>query len=323
MNKPFLSIIIPAIPGRISRLKAIISRLNLSASLAPHIPFELVIADGGSQDETKELVQKAAEFMPIKYIYLPIGDFINAAYPRNVAIRICEGEVIGHLDIDHWPGENIIEGMSTPFLQLGLDKIINRGYVIDSSKSQYEKGDHEFSEFFNKPMLSSEWMNKCILGIYEYAKIPPPGVNNTLWIWAVKRKYILSMNAYDENYCRAYCREDDDFRERLLAQCLSFYDGQNKKFCSIHLWHKAIWRSTIDTGYNKKYFLETCCPVKEIIRNKNKEWGKMLEYSFSIIGGVSRNPLDHEKYIRDNVYGVKPYIDNPTTSLKEIKHGST
>lgn len=309
---PKLSILVPAIPGRLERLRAILSRGSLSMLLynkkfpqekLTRDDVEFVIVDGGSIDQTKEMCLSLAMAHRVKYIYLPIGKFINAGYPRNVGLRVCQGDVIGHLDVDHFPSENIVEGMLRPFLEGKAKGQINRGYVIDSSKSPLGAGPNEiWLQKFNGSILAQANLKCEISSAYAVGQIPPPGVNNTLWIWAAEIERVRALNGYDETYCRkfAYTREDDDWRERLLASGMSFYDGHNQQFCAIHLWHPAPWRDASANELNKKYFQEVCCPVKAVLRNADREWGKLLDYSFSIMDGQYREVEEHEAWVKQN-----------------------
>lgn len=333
---PKLSLLVPAIPGRPDRLKAILQRTTLAVAryndkfpeeqLDPKSDFEFVIVDGGSNDHTKDMCLAVGEHFSMKYVYLPIGKFMNAAYPRNVGLRVCEGEVIGHLDVDHYPSENIVEGMLRPFVDGRIDRNINRGYVVDSSKSPDGRGPNvRWLESLNKTVLNQVNLGCTIDSVYREAKIPPPGVNNTLWVYAVKRKYAEDLNGYDENYCRMYVREDDDWRERLLAHGLSFWDGANKLFCAIHLWHPAAWRSK-QNQWNKDYFKRVCCPVRHVRRNDGHRWGKMLSDGYSIMNNKYREPADHEKYVAESSTRWPAWEDDPSWEsiddlLKAIDNG--
>jgi len=346
--KPLLSILIPVAPNREKRLAAVLSRLQLNSIRFPDHTFEVVVVDGGATDKTQELCITFAKHIKLKYIYCPISRFICAAYPRNLGLRVCEGEIIGMIDIDHWPSENIVYGMLAPFINddefrfIFEDKngkikdwdkqivapidIINRGYVIDSSKSKRYR-DKIVLEKLNDHLLI-DGLGYEILDAYREAQIKPPGTNSTLWSWAIKRQHAVLLNGYDEIYCRkfAYSREDDDWRQRLLAQGLQFFDGQHEKFCAIHLWHPAACRKNASNEINKEYFRNVCGQgiqniigakkqCKNIVRNKKHNWGKLLKYSFSIINSVAREIVDHEKWIEENVSDMpsyptkKPYDD--------------
>jgi hypothetical protein len=348
VSELFLSLLIPTVPGRADRLAAVLSRLSLSQSIFPDHSFEVVIIDGGDDGAVLSLCKRMSDFLRIKYIYLPIKRFICAGYPRNVGLRVCEGRVIGMLDIDHWPSEFVTYGMLTPFihdddfafclpqqpkttireyLESGKNKvglcdnfsvdfvpkgigIINRGYVLDSSKSSLCQGSnpsaitqaevHPMALKINQALLNPDHSDWRILDVYKQTQIPPPGVNNTLWTWAVRREHVIALNGYDEKYCQnwAYSREDDDWRERLLALGLKFYDLQNKNFCAIHLHHAASQRNLPQNNWNRKYFQQTCQPVKTIARNHSWDWGKLPQYGYSIIDEKIRDKNDHEEWIR-------------------------
>lgn len=251
MNKgSLLSIVIPASQGRYSELYIILRRLMLSASKFPNHEFEVVCVVGGDFNLYSKLPTLTKNYFSLKLICIPNTDFVNPAYPRNVAIRFCNGKIIGMMDVDHWPGENIVYGMTNPFIHdadytvcwrdesgykcekivsaieffpqtlnyqfvHGSYNVLNRGYVIDSSNSGLDLDRRFISEFIKSPLNATSH----ILDVYERLKIPH-GVNNTLWTWSTLRSNLLAINGYDECYCvsNAYGREDDDLRERLKRQ---------------------------------------------------------------------------------------------------------
>lgn len=238
---PLLSIVIPVAPNRFDRLRAILSRLTLNRRLFPDHTFEVIVIDGGSTDNIRTLCEQLSPYINMKYIYLPICQFINAAYPRNVGMRVCQGKVIGMIDVDHWPSEFLVYGMLNPFVEdedfrfveitqggdveykikdvvenninrlngqyiKGSHQVLNRGYVIDSSKSALPLDKNSLPS----QLLDDRAMGIQILDAFKQAKIPF-GVNNTLWTWAAHRANIIALNGYDEIYCRkfSYCYHPD------------------------------------------------------------------------------------------------------------------
>ena len=116
-------------------------------------------------------------------------------------------------------------------------------------------------------------------------------------------------------------REDDDYRERLKAQITGqkefiasdgFFDGQNQNFCAIHLWHPAPCRNDPANDLNKAYYPTVCQPVRSIKRNEGWGWGKLLDYSFSIIDGETRDPIEHEAWVAENIPDVPNYVGAET-----------
>lgn len=352
-DKPLLSLIVPVAPGREARLRSLLSRLTLNKRLFPDHTFEVIVCDGGSSDNTSGLCETIAQLIPLKYIYVPIKRFVNPAYPRNIMMRVAEGKVIGMLDVDHWPSEHLIYGMLNPFVDdskfnivqitkagdrklplkeafqenpslvfgqciEGVQNVINRGYVVDSSRSSIGVDPQKVVD----ELLMQQNAGLQIHNVFHHGAIPH-GINNTLWVWSALRQPVMALNGYDEIYCRkfSHAREDDDWRERLKAQITGlknfvpthgFFDGQNFNFCAIHLWHDNSWTGIEEAGnLNKMYYSSVCQPVKEIVRNKDWQWGKLMEYSFSIIDGVSREPKQHEQWIAENIHDVPNYVDDP------------
>ena len=316
-----LSVLVPAIPGRLPRLRAIIRRVSRSAKSFGLLEneVEIVIVDGGEGPAAEALLSEAFGLCRVKYVYLPIGGFVCAAYPRNVGLRVCEGDVIGHLDVDHFPSENIVEGMLRPFIEGLAVKDINRGYVIDSSKSPLGAGPNVWwLESINRQVLGAH-VDIPIGELYSQAKIPPPGINNTLWIWSAKQKYLRDLNGYEELFCRrgVYGREEDDWRQRMLANGMPLWDGANKQFCAIHLWHPAAHRVQASNELNRDLFTKLHgigemnvdqAKIRSVVAaNQGWEWGKLLKGSFSVIGGIVRNEEEHERWVSGHTEH-QPYL---------------
>ncbi len=314
MKKPLLSIIVPCAPNRTQRVKTIISRLSLNKGLHPEIPFELIIVDGGSTDELKEICMAARVHLDIKYIYLPLYQFINPSYPRNVGFRIAEGDIFTMLDADYWVGEDFIVGATKPFLNGDRD-IINNGYVIDTSENN--RGGQRVAEHINSCLLDSVNLKKTILSLYDVCNIPKPCEPKHIWLWSAPRQNYFKMNGYDEKYVLGgWCREDDDFFYRTMETGLKRHKNEYDKFCCLHMWHEQGVRS--NANVNREYYSKVL--PSNFIRNINHQWGKMLAGSYCDIGGTALDHYETEEWIETNQSDVVSYKnEKPWKSIEELK----
>lgn len=310
-----LSIVVPCCGGRPKRVEAIISRLSLNKQMHPDIEFELIVVDGSSTAEYKEMAEYCARFFPIKYISIPIGRFINAGYPRNCGLRFAEGDVFAGIDIDYWLSENYVRGVMRPFLE--GRKVLNQGYVIDSNKTKNinvsphsDEGKRLVSKI-NDLILSDKAAGAEIWDVYRKTGIPTPRPWNKVWIWAAPAENCIKMRGYDEIFCRkfAYCLEDDDWFYRLKKQ-LPVENNHHEDFCAIHLWHYGGQRNQNVNNLNRQYYkrIDGQNP-KNIIRNVCHPYGRLLKYSFVSIDGHRMNTEDAEKWLADR--GKISYKDDP------------
>ena len=302
--KPLLSICVPVAPGRTERVKTMISRLSLNKKLHPEVPFELIIVDGGATDDLKRICEVATLHLDIKYVFLPIYEFINPAYPRNVGFRIAEGKIFTMLDADYWVGEHFIEGAVAPFLNGDLD-VINNGYVIDTSENN--RGGQGVAEQINGALLDPQNIKKTILSLYEVCHIPRPREPKHIWLWSAPRSTFVSINGYDENYCKGWGREDDDMFDRFIAKGLRREKSHFEKFCCLHMWHPQ--RRQVST--NHSYYKEVGSPPMEPVRNVGRRWGRMLQGGYALIKGSVYDSEQLENWIAENLPDLETYQDAP------------
>lgn len=89
MNKPLISIIIPAHNGAAYLAEAIQSILDQA-----YRHFEILVVDNGSNDQTAQI----AQFFPfVRYIY---SDVAHTAHARNLGIAHARGDLLAFLDQD-------------------------------------------------------------------------------------------------------------------------------------------------------------------------------------------------------------------------------
>lgn len=99
MNKPLISIIIPAHNGAAYLAEAIQSVFNQT-----YRPLEIVVVDNGSRDQTAQIAQS---FPSVRYFYLEQSD---TALARNHGIAQAQGSFIAFLDQDdRWMPDKLIK----------------------------------------------------------------------------------------------------------------------------------------------------------------------------------------------------------------------
>ncbi len=316
-KKPILSIVVPAVPGRLDRLKCVCSRLSLNMYRHPDIPIEIIIVDGSEHGEYRSLHDAANAYLPLKYVCLPIGKFINAGYPRNVGFRLAEGRILTQVDIDWYLGEDFIAGAMEPFMK-GINAL-NNGYMIDTNTSKMQETyGPDYLEALNDLLLDQKrGMDKEILGVFHAAKIPSPKRPESIWLWAAPRQAFFALGGYDEKYCRrwAYTREDCDMFWRFVAAGLKRYGEAFNTFCGMHLWHSAGQRSNEQNQMNKDYYNKMNkddkgnIVIKEKVRNVGHQWGKLLRFSYTIIENRIRDFYETELWIQQNNEDVPCYME--------------
>ncbi len=108
-SHPFVSLIVT-----VKNEAHVIARLLNSISAQTRLPDEVVIADGGSRDETVQLIEAwgARQSFPVRVLVMPDA---NISQGRNAAIRVARGEVIAATDAGVRLDECWLEKLIAPF----------------------------------------------------------------------------------------------------------------------------------------------------------------------------------------------------------------
>lgn len=181
--------------------------------------FELVVADDGSDDDTRELVESYAERVPFPLIYTTQEDRgFRKAKALNNAIRRAEGEVLLFMDGDCIARSDWIE-VHLNALATGFDFSV-AGYVrLNLEKTQsltvesVQDGSFEnvVTDAERREHLKIHWKELFYRFLRKSRKPKIRGGN-----WAVTRKALEVVNGFDENF-DGFSKEDSDIRNRLLA----------------------------------------------------------------------------------------------------------
>jgi len=204
-------------------------------------PMEIIIADDGSKNDTKDLIKVYKEKfdMPIHHIWHEDKGF-RLAEIRNKAIKIAKGDYIIQID-----GDTILH---KDFVKDHL-KYAQRGQFISGSRVLL---DEKFSKKilknkqFNFSLFTSKAKNKHYhlrLPILTKILIKPTnnidevihsirGCNMSFWFW---KEDLLAVNGYNEALT-GWGREDSELSARLVNYGLKKI---NLKFSAIqyHIYH--------------------------------------------------------------------------------------
>lgn len=111
--QPKISVITPSFNSEKTIEKTILSVINQQTIY----PLEYIIVDGGSTDNTHEIIQKYAQNIDkfkLEYKFISEPDF-GAYDAMNKGINLANGEIIGIINSDDWYLENAIKTVEAEF----------------------------------------------------------------------------------------------------------------------------------------------------------------------------------------------------------------
>ena len=214
------------------------------------VPEEVIIADDGSNDETKEIINKFQKDSELNIIHSWQEDNgFRAAKSRNKAIAkssgdyiiLIDGDIIIHPKFvqDHVNNAKIgyfIQGSRVLLnqnitKQIIISKRINFSFIYQESQKKKNAIHSNFlSKIFSTNKNSVRGTKCCNIAFFKQDCINVNGFNNEFEGWG---------------------REDSEFVLRLFNYGLN---RKNLRFNAVqyHLWHKEIDRKSLD--YNDQLF---------------------------------------------------------------------
>ncbi len=217
------------------------------------LPDEIIVADDGSGEETKKIIDQYIEIskVTVKHVWQEDNGF-RLARIRNLAIKSSAGDYLIFIDGDIILHPNFIKDHLNT---LTINKFVSGSRVLLSKKESESRLGTERTKFFfpfydAKNKLNglrnaylSKLFSKSNSGIYNLR-----GCNMAFW-----KKDIYEVNGFDERFT-GWGREDSDIAFRLMQA------GKTKfklKFSAIqyHLFHNEKDRSLF--GRNNKVLNET------------------------------------------------------------------
>lgn len=203
------------------------------------LPFEVLVADDGSREETRRLVESFAKISPVPVVHIwQPDDGFRLAQIRNRAFAAAKGDYIVQVDGDlllhpHFIADHGRMAAADTFV-CGSRALLDQEW----SKALIEKGVLEYPAFGN-PHLSKKHnaLHSPLLcrfnylfqrGFEQYKYVL--GCNMAFW-----RSDLLKINGYNEDFV-GWGKEDNDITVRMMHAGVQL---RFLKFGGIvyHLWH--------------------------------------------------------------------------------------
>lgn len=232
--------------------------------------FDIIIADDGSTNETKELIDKFKQNYPVEITHAWHED---KGYRRqkilNEAIVMAENEYILFTDGDCIPREDFVE-THAKYAEKGY--FLSGGYCklpMDISEAIAEndiKSKRCFEVSWLKTQGTLNWKNKLKLSAKNgYANlmdsITPTGAtfnncNSSAW-----KTDLIAINGYDERM--QYGGPDRELGERLVNNGIKTKQIRYKAIC-LHLDHAR--------GYKTQESLDRNLAIRAKVKKENIKW---------------------------------------------------
>ena len=198
-------------------------------------PTEVIIADDGSNNQTRNLILEFAEYSDIEIIHSYQDDLgFRAAESRNKAIAIAKSEYIilidGDMILHHEFVRDHVNNSKLGYFIQGSRVLLNK-----NKTRKVLKGEQKKLNFF------SIGLNNRLNSIYSnfLSKLFSINSNHLKGIKTCNlsfyRKDFLSVNGFNNEF-KGWGREDSEFVSRLLNKGIN---RKTIKFTAIqfHLWH--------------------------------------------------------------------------------------
>ena len=226
--------------------------LVLSALLAQRQPpFEILIADDGSGEPTRQLIRHMAKDadVPIRHLW-QTDDGFRAASARNMAVAAAQGELIIFLDGDCIPRTDFTDQHA---------RLAQAGWFVAGSRILLSQALTDRAEAQQWPM--HQWGRWAWLGQNFSGQtnrwLPLLNVPGQGWRrrqprhWqsartcnmAVWRNDLVAVNGFDESY-QGWGHEDADLAVRLIRHGVHYKNGRFA-LTVLHLWHAENDRSLL------------------------------------------------------------------------------
>ena len=226
-----------------------LAKVLLSYQFQTFKNFEVVIADDGSTNETKTLIENMSKDVrfPIQHIWQPDDGFQKTKI-LNKATVAAQSEYLIYTDGDCMARADFVEthlalrkkGFALSGGYFKLSKGVSRKANFDIIASQdCFKADwllrHGQAKSFKMNKLSSSKLKTTLLNTFTPTKATFDGMNVSVW-----KQDVLDVNGFDERM--QYGGEDRELGERLMNYGIRFKQIRYSAIC-LHLYHERPYKN--------------------------------------------------------------------------------
>lgn len=213
------------------------------------LPYEVIICDDGSGEDTIQLIEELKRDFPVPIIHLwqPNRGSMGLATMRNKGIAASNGNYIIQTDGDeffhpYFVKDHIffckqgyyLKGTRTYLGEKLSEKIRENGKAVNLSYWTTTDIQKRKTNLLRIPCLAKRLAD-------SYRQNSSPGIGGNMSYW---REDAIKINGYDEKFDGSWGKEDADFVARLMRL------GIKKRYLKFagnvfHLWHPTMSRDKL------------------------------------------------------------------------------
>jgi len=242
----------------------------LSVLQQTKLPDEIIIADDGSTQETRDLILSLKDKFPIPLHHSWQEDTgFRLSASRNKAIALSKSDYIILIDGDMLLQKNYIED-HIKIIQKNTMYISSRVFLNEQKTKEIEESQNITITYWDKQIQKNRH-NQLRLNFLKYLLPKIKTFDKAKGYMAFWKQDCITVNGFDETY-EGWGREDSDFMMRMIHSGIKAYKIKGKCI-SYHLYHKEADRSL---------FLKNDKQLQEVIKSKKIKCKKGIDQYLNI-----------------------------------------